>query len=43
MQVILPSSRSAKTILETLQSLPAVEEVHFAPEISLPMEQISKR
>lgn len=43
MQVILPSPSSAKTVLETLQSLPAVEEVHLAPEISLPMEQMSKR
>jgi hypothetical protein len=43
MQVILPSPRSAKAVLETLRSLLAVEEVHLAPEISLPMEQMSKR
>jgi hypothetical protein len=43
MQVILPSPRSAEAVLETLRSLPAVEEVHLAPEISLPMEQMSKR
>ena len=42
MQVILPSPRSAKAVLETLRSLPAVEEVYLAPEISLPMEQMSK-
>jgi hypothetical protein len=42
MQVILPSPRSAKAVLETLQSLPSVEEVHLAPEISLPLEQMSK-
>jgi hypothetical protein len=41
MQVILPSPRSAKAVLETLQSLPSVEEVHLAPEISLPLEQSS--
>lgn len=39
MQVILPSPRSAKAALKTLQSHPAVEEVHLAPEISLPSEK----
>ena len=39
MQVILPSLRSAKAVLKTLQSHPAVEEVHLAPEISLPSEK----
>jgi hypothetical protein len=43
MQVILPSPHSAKTVLKTLQSLPGIEEVHLAPEISLPMEQSSGR
>jgi hypothetical protein len=43
MQVILPSPRSAKAILQTLQSLPGVEEAHLAPEISLPMEKSSGR
>jgi hypothetical protein len=42
MQVTLPSPNSAKTVLETLQSLPGVEEVHLAPEISLPMQQSSR-
>jgi hypothetical protein len=39
MQVILPSPRSTKTVLQAVQSLPAVEEAHLAPEISLPMEK----
>jgi len=43
MQVILPSPRSAKTALEILESLHAVEEAHLAPEISLPMEQSFER
>lgn len=38
MQVILPSQRSAKRVLKGVQSWPAVEEAHLAPEISLPME-----
>jgi hypothetical protein len=38
MQVILPSRRSGKAVLQSLQSLPAVEQAHLAPEISLPLE-----
>jgi hypothetical protein len=36
MQVILPSSGAARSVLRALQSLTAVEEAHFAPELSLP-------
>ena len=43
MQVILPSPRSTKTVLQAVQSLPGVEEAHLAPEISLPMEKSSGR
>ena len=43
MQVILPSPRSTKSVLQAVQSLPAVEEAHLAPEISLPIEISSKR
>jgi len=39
MQVILPSPRSTRTVLQAVQSLPGVEEAHLAPEISLPMEK----
>jgi hypothetical protein len=43
MQVILPSPRSTKSLLQAVQSLPAVEEAHLAPEISLPIERSSER
>ena len=43
MQVILPSPRSTKTVLQAVQSLPSVEEAHLAPEISLPVEKSSGR
>ena len=42
MQVILPSPRSTKSVLQAVQSLPAVEEAHLAPEISLPIERSSE-
>ena len=43
MQVILPSPRSTKSVLQAVQSLPGVEEAHLAPAISLPMEGSSQR
>jgi hypothetical protein len=43
MQVILPTPRSTQSVLQTVQSLPGVEEAHLAPEISLPVERSSKR
>jgi len=43
MQVILPSPRSTRSVLQAVQSLPGVEEAHLAPEISLPMEKSSGR
>ena len=42
MQVILPSPRSTKSVLQAVQSLPGVEEAHLAPEISLPVEKSSE-
>jgi len=43
MQVILPSPRSTKSVLQIVRSLPAVEEAHLAPEISLPIQKPSER
>ena len=43
LQMILPSERSTKSVLQAVQSLPAVEEAHLAPEISLPIERSSER
>lgn len=43
MQVILPSPRSTRSVLQAVQSLPGVEEAHLAPEIGLPMEKFSGR
>lgn len=43
MQVILPSLRSARAVLQAVRSLPGVEEAYLAPEISLPMEKSAGR
>jgi hypothetical protein len=43
MQVIIPQRRSAGDFLKTVQSLPAVEEAHVAPEISLPLAKTPGR
>jgi hypothetical protein len=43
MQAILPSRRSSEDLAEALKALPAVEEAHVTPEISLPREKIPGR
>ena len=41
-RLIPPSPRSTKSVSQAVQSLPAVEEAHLAPEISLPIERSSE-
>jgi len=36
LQVILPTSRGAEKLVPVIQSWPAIEEAHVAPEIGLP-------
>lgn len=36
LQVILPTARGVKKLVPVVQSWPAIEEAHVAPEISLP-------
>lgn len=36
LQVILPTARGTKALVPRVQSWPAIEEAHLAPEISLP-------
>ena len=36
LQVILPTARGVKKLVPVVQSWPAIEEAHLAPEVSLP-------
>ncbi len=43
LQVILPTARGTKALVKQVQSWPAIEEAHLAPQISLPTAAAAQR
>jgi hypothetical protein len=43
LQVILPTARGTKALVKVVQSWPAIEEAHLAPQVSLPTAAAAQR